>query len=324
MMPGYAMIFPGQGSQYVGMGRDLYTTSPAAKAVFAAADEAWRGSLTHIIFEGPAESLTDTSNAQPALYVMSLACRAALQEAMGTKTSCQPAYVAGHSLGEYSALGMAGVFSFAEGLKLVRARGQAMRAAGDVQPGGMAAILGLDTPVVAGLCRETSVQTGQPVVIANDNAPGQVVISGAREAVAAVGERAKALGAKRVLPLAVSVAAHSPLMGSVMQGFGPVLRSAQIDVPRISVIGNVQAQPLTTASQVVAELDAQLTSPVRWVDSVQYMVAHGIHTFIEMGPKEVLAGLVKRIVPDATCVSCGSVPGVEQAAQFLQTLAAET
>ncbi len=317
-MPGFALVFPGQGSQYVGMGRDLYTSSPAARVVFDEANQAWGGELSQLLFEGPAESLTDTANAQPALFVMSMACLAALREAHSTALLVEPAYLAGHSLGEYTALAAAGAFTFGTGLSLVRERGQAMKAAGQAQPGGMAAILGLEAKVVAAACQEASVQTGEPVVIANDNAPGQLVISGAHEAVRVAGELAKARGAKRVVPLAVSIASHSPLMQFAAARFGPVLRQADLTPPRVPVVANRNGRPLVTVDEIIAELDAQLMSPVRWTDSVRYIAEQGVSAFVEVGPKDVLTGLIRRIAPAATCIPCGTANDVERAAQFLR------
>ncbi len=317
-MPGYALLFPGQGSQYVGMGQDLYTSSAAARAVFDEADQLWQGSLLRLVFEGPADELTATVNAQPALYVTSAACWAALQEALGGPSASQPAAVAGHSVGEYSALAAAGAFSFRTGLELVQKRGEAMKAAGQLRPGGMAAVLGLDPAAVEGACQEGSRQTGEAVVIANDNAPGQIVISGTSAALRAASEIARAKGAKRVIPLAVSIASHSPLMEPAAVRFAPFLREASLQLPRLPVIANRDARPLATADAVIAELDGQLTSAVRWTASVQCMAQQGITAFIEVGPKDVLTGLLKRIAPAATAIPCGTVGGVEQAARFLR------
>ena len=313
-MPGFALLFPGQGSQHVGMGRDLYEASPAARAVLNGDGCA---GLSRLMFEGPADTLTDTANAQPALLVASLACWAALQEALAGRLQAPPAFVAGHSMGEYTALAVAGALSTPAALRLVQARGQAMKAAGDAQPGGMAAILGLDAQTVAALCDQARAETSAPVVVANDNAPGQVVISGAQAAVQAATELARAAGARRVVPLAVSIAAHSPLMELAAERFRPALRQAELRPAAVPVVGNVSARPLVAAEDLIAELDAQLTSPVRWTDSVRYMVEQGVSVFVEVGPKDVLTGLVRRIAPQATCVACGTVEGVQQAARVL-------
>jgi [acyl-carrier-protein] S-malonyltransferase len=319
-MPGYALLFPGQGSQYVGMGQDLHATSAAARAVFEAAAAAGHKSLQRLVFAGPAEELTDTVNAQPALFVTSMACWAALTESLAGAPP-RPAFVAGHSLGEYTALAVAGAIPFNAALALVLERGRAMRAAGEAQPGMMAAVLGLATAEVEGACRKAAAEVGQVVVVANDNAPGQIVISGAPEAVRAAGELAKARGARRVIPLAVSIGAHSPLMEPARARFAPALARAGIRAPELPIIGNREATPLTTATEVIAELDAQLVSPVRWTATIQYMVEQGVSTFIEVGPKDVLTGLGRRIAPAATFVACGTTAQVEQAAQLLRAQA---
>lgn len=317
-MPGFALLFPGQGSQYVGMGQDLYASSPAARAVFDEADLASHGQLKRVIFEGPSEELTDTANAQPALYVTSMACWAALREALGHAMAAQPRFVAGHSLGEYTALAVSGAYSFADGLKLVSERGRVMKTAGEAQPGAMAAILGLSAEEVAEACRQAEAQAQQTVVVANDNAPGQIVISGTTAAVRAAGEAARSLGAKRALPLAVSIASHSPLMRGAVERFRPVLRQAQVSAPMLPAVANRSARPLATADEVVAELEGQLTSPVRWTESIEYMLGHGITAFLEIGPKDVLTGLLKRIAPHAAGIACGDLDGVARAAEFLR------
>lgn len=247
-MARFALLFPGQGSQYVGMGQDILAASPAAAAVFDQASQLVPAGLERLMREGPAEQLTDTVNAQPALFLTSLACWAALDEALGSgDSSPRPAFVAGHSLGEYSALAVARAVTFGSGLELVVARGLAMRAAGEVQPGMMAAVLGLAADVVQAACQEAAARSGQVVVVANDNAPGQIVISGTTAGIQAAGDLAKARGAKRVLPLAVSIAAHSPLMEPARALFAPAIARADIQAPAMPVIGNRQAQPLVSA-----------------------------------------------------------------------------
>ncbi|MGQ9682924.1 MAG: ACP S-malonyltransferase [Anaerolineae bacterium] len=317
-MGAYALLFPGQGSQYVGMGQDLAGASPAAAAVFAEADRVWSDQFTSLLFSGPAEVLTDTANAQPALFVTGLACLAALQEAMEGAGGLHPALLAGHSLGEYTALAAAGSFSLTTGLQLVRVRGAAMKAAGEREPGGMAAVIGLSEDQVQQLCQEASRQTGQIVVLANDNAPGQAVISGTPEGVRVAGDLARAYGAKRVIPLAVSVAAHSPLMASAAEVLRAELGRTPVRAPAPPVVGNCSGLSITSAEEVVAELASQLTSPIRWTASIQHMVAQGITTFVEVGPKEVLTGLVKRIAPEVTAMACGTVEGVRQVADWLR------
>ncbi len=317
-MSSVALVFPGQGSQYVGMGQEIYSTSEAARQVIDKADRIWQGRLKRIMFEGPAEALTDTANAQPVLYVTSYACWAALQEALGEQAAVQPAFVAGHSLGEYTALAVAGAFSFAVGLQVVTKRGEAMKAAGEARPGRMAAVLGLSSDLVQQACREAAAQTGEPVVVANDNAPGQIVISGSLKAVAEAGEYAKRSGAKRVIPLAVSIAAHSPLMQDATSHLATVLCQAEIGSLRLPVIGNRSARPLAGEAGVLEELEAQLVSAVQWTASIRYMLEQGVTTFIEVGPKDVLTGLLKRIAPEATGMACGDQAGVAAAAALLR------
>ncbi len=288
-----ALIFPGQGSQEVGMGADLVATFPQASATFAQADEVLGFSLSDLCFSGPAETLNDTLNTQPALFVMGVALVCVLSEALGD--TFQPACAAGHSLGELTALTAAGAMTFEDGLRLVRERGRLMHEASRRAPGAMAAVLGLDTEALTGICAEASAQTGRPLVIANDNCPGQVVISGDKPTLELVLPRIEGAGAKRVVPLAVSVASHSPLMESITADFARALAATPFSAPRLPVIGNVHAAPLESAEAIRAELGAQLTSTVRWTESVQAMRARGIETFVELGPKDVLSGLVKRI-----------------------------
>lgn len=286
-----AFLFPGQGSQYVGMGRELYEGSPAARAVFDEADAFWGSSLSQICFEGPVENLTDTAVQQPALYTTSLAAWAGLQE----RDHPAPAFLAGHSLGEISALAAAGALSFTDGLALVRRRGELMKLAGDRQPGGMVAVLGLDATPVAEICRQTTAETDRFVGLANDNCPGQIVISGDETAL----ERAMTLlgeaGARKVVRLPISIAAHSPLMQSVAQEFAAAVEAAPLEPARIPVVANVSARPVSSPAEIRSELKAQLTSPVAWTDSIRYLSDQGVTSYLEVGPGDVLLGLVKRI-----------------------------
>mgnify|MGYP000050081462 CR=1 FL=1 len=220
----------------------------------------------------------------------------------------------------FIALGVAGAFSFAAGLGLVIERGRAMRRAGEERPGSMAAILGMDADAVSAVCREASTQVREPVVVANDNAPGQIVISGTPRGVQAAGDLARAKGARRVVPLAVSIAAHSPLMEPAVALFAPCLRQVKWNPPLTPVIGNREARPLATVDDVLLELERQLVSPVQWTASIRYMVERGVTAFIEVGAKDVLTGLVKRIEPSVTCLPCGNMSGVEQAAQLVREL----
>ena len=287
-----AFVFPGQGSQTVGMGRNLAQASAAARQVFDEADAALGFSLAQLCWEGPDADLNATINTQPALLTCSIAALRAVQEKLG---AFQPAYYAGHSVGEVTALVAAGSLAFADGVRLVRARGEAMAAAGRRAPGAMAAILNLDAPALAEICAEASAQSGGVVQVANDNCPGQVVISGEGPALEKAMDLAKARGAKRALKLAVSVAAHSPLMQSGVAEYAAAVNALPFQPPLAPVISNLTATPLPDVAAIRAELPAQLTGPVRWTESIRYLVAHGVTLFIELGSKDVLTGLLKRI-----------------------------
>lgn len=291
-----AYIFPGQGSQAVGMGRALAEAFPAARDTFAEADAILGFPLSGLCFDGPAEQLTDTINAQPAILTTSIAAWRAWRVAQPELSP--PCCVAGHSLGEYSALVAAGALDFADAVRLTRARGELMAEAGRLRPGSMAAVLKLDDDRVAALCAQAATESGDIVQVANYNAPGQVVISGGPAGVAAATALLKAAGG-RVLPLAVSIAAHSALMASAAHEFARRVAATPLRTPAIPIIGNIQAQPLPTADEIRTELVAQLTQSVRWTASIQYMAAAGAAQFIEFGPGEVLTGLVKRILPGA-------------------------
>lgn len=291
-MTNMAWQFPGQGSQFVGMGRDLVDAFPEAAATFRAADEILGFSLSRLCFDGPEEELTDTINAQPAIFVHSAAVLAVLRARDGGD---RPLLVAGHSLGEYSALYAAGVFDFADALRLVRERGRLMKLAGERQPGGMAAVLGLDMDTVTRVCQQARDETETAVQVANDNCPGQVVISGALPAL----ERAMALaqdaGARKVVRLAVSIAAHSPLMQVVQEEFAAAVRGTPMRAPQVPVVMNATARPTTDVDEIRERLIAQLTSPVRWTDTVRYMREQGVDALVEIGPGDVLTKLAKRI-----------------------------
>ncbi|MBI5930624.1 MAG: ACP S-malonyltransferase [Chloroflexi bacterium] len=297
-----ALVFPGQGSQAVGMGAEIAAQYPVAREVFAQADALLGLPFSKLCFEGPAEQLDETYNTQPALFITGIAILAALNAELAARgqSPATPANVAGHSLGELTALVAAGAMEFGPGLKLVRERGRLMREAGEKSPGAMAAILGLDIDALRQLCAEACTATGGVLVVANDNCPGQTVISGDDQTLEYALPLAKERGAKRALKLAVSIAAHSPLMAVSQEEFRTAVKNTSITVPKTPVIGNVSAAPLTTAAMIQDELSAQLTSPVRWTESVQAMTRAGITHFIELGPKAVLAGLVKRINKEAS------------------------
>jgi [acyl-carrier-protein] S-malonyltransferase len=311
-----AWLFPGQGSQTVGMGRDLITESPAAKAVFDQADQTLGFPLSRYCFEGPEKDLTATENAQPALLTMSIALVRALETLLPPEALPHPQAVAGHSLGEYSALVVGGAFDFPTALRLVRRRGELMAAASQ---GTMAAIIGLDEQVLKQVCLTVTTECGAPVVIANYNAPDQLVISGDNAAVAKACALAKAHGARRALPLKVSAAFHSPLMSHAAQEMTKAIAAASITDLTVPLIANVTGTPLTTASQVRQELGSQITSPVVWTASVQQLDTHGITTFIEFGPGTVLTSLVKRILPSAHLINLTDWATLQAFAQQLQS-----
>ena len=297
-----AFIFPGQGSQAVGMGRDLASAFPVAQQTFEEADAVLGFSLSKLMWDGPAEELNDTVNTQPALYIHSLAAWRVLSLRL---PDLRPAALAGHSLGELSALTASGALTFADGLRLVRARGELMKRAGQLAPGGMAAILNLDTPTLDKVCAEAS-REGETVQVANDNCPGQVVISGAKPAVDRAMELAKAAGAKRALPLAVSIAAHSKLMASIQSDWDRAVYSAAMNDASAPVWGNVAARALTSAADLRADIIAQMQSRVRWAESVRGMIGAGIRHFVEVGSGTVLGGLVKRIDGTVTSQALGN------------------
>jgi len=297
-----ALVFPGQGSQAIGMGRTLAAASPAAAAVFAEADATLGRGLARLAWEGPAEELDLTVNAQPALLAASIAFLRALEErrAAAGQPPLAPTFAAGHSMGQYSALVAAGVVTLADGLRLVRERGRLMQASGEGHPGAMAAIIGLPDERLADLVAAGAAHG--TVGVANRNSPGQVVVSGVRAAVEAAAAAAKGLGARRAVVLPVSVAAHSPLMAEAAEGMRAALASVTFRDPAIPLLANADARPLTTAEACRAELVDHLTTGVDWIAAVETMAAAGVARFLEVGPGRVLCGLVRRIDPAAVAV----------------------
>jgi [acyl-carrier-protein] S-malonyltransferase len=299
-----AWVFPGQGSQSVGMGRDLYDNLDSAKTIFNQADDALGFPFSRLCFEGPEDELRQTINAQPALVVVSFACLESAREVCGNNLPA-PAFLAGHSLGEYTALTVAGVFDFATAVKLARERGRLMHEAGQARPGSMAAIIGLDESPLAEVCQKSD------TVMANINCPGQIVISGTTENVAQAMEMATAAGASRVIPLQVSGAFHTSLMQSAVDGMAEYISYLSFQEPSLPVIGNTTAEPMTTAESVKSELLNQLCHSVQWQRSIEYMVNNGVTTFIEIGPGKVLTGLIKRINREVEAINIGDLEAVK-------------
>jgi len=294
-----AFIFPGQGSQSVGMGRALAEAYPICRDTFAEADTALGEPLSRLIFDGPDEQLTLTENTQPAILAVSIAAYRLL-----TSRGITPAFVAGHSLGEYSANVAAGTFEFADALRIVRRRGRYMQEAVPIGTGAMAAIIGLDLDKVMQACTEAS--DGEVVSPANVNGGGQVAIAGAAAAVARAGERAKALGARRVVPLTVSAPFHCALMKPAEERLAPELRAMAVADPRVPIVANVDAEPKRDGRAAIEALVQQVSSPVRWDAVVARLASEGVTTYVEAGPGAVLTGLVRRIQRDARTASFGS------------------
>ena len=302
-MPAY--IYPGQGSQAVGMGKALADVSSAAAAVWQEADEALGESISSLAWEGPAEALDQTVNAQPALLAASVAAQRELEATLAGDTSAfgPPSYYAGHSMGQYSAMVAAGVIELADGMRLVRTRGRLMQASSD--DGAMAAIIGLPDAKTAELM---AVGAAEGIItIANRNSPGQIVISGQRAAVEAAAGAAKGLGARRGLVLPVSVAAHSPLMADAAEGMRQALADITFKAPAAPLLANADAIMLSDGEACRDELIDHLTRGVDWVTAVETMVAAGTDVFVEVGPGKVLSGLVRRIDKDATTIAIDDI-----------------
>lgn len=302
-----ALLFPGQGSQFVGMGSDLVDAFPAARATFEEADDALGTDLSRIMREGPEDALTATLNAQPAILVHSIAAYRILEGALG-----EVRFAAGHSLGEFSAYVAAGTLAFADAVRLVRRRGEAMHAAGQERDGTMAAVIGMEDADVARVCAEVGATHGV-VVAANYNAPGQVVISGEVAAVEKAREALLGAGAKRALPLNVSGAFHSPLMAPAAALLEAALKEVAFAAPAFPVISNVTAEPVADGATARRLLVEQLTSPVRWVDGIRALRAEGVDRFVEIGPGNVLTGLLRRIDRDAEGKALGTADAVREA-----------
>lgn len=300
-----AFVFPGQGAQAVGMGKDAYDSIPASRQAYDRADEVLGFPLTDLIFNGPEAELKKTANTQPALLTTSVA----LYEAFKSK-GIQPDYVAGHSLGEYSALVVAGVLSFDDAVAIVRARGQFMEEAVPGGQGAMAAVLGAEREALSALCESVSADIG-PVELANINCPGQIVISGSSEGVSAVAERGKEAGAKRVIPLEVSGPFHSSLMKSASAKLSDALQNLSWNDAKVPVVANVTAKAVTDAEQIRTLLVEQVHSPVLWEDSIRWLIEHGVDTFVEIGSGTVLAGLIKKIDRSVRVISINSLAALE-------------
>ncbi|MBP3964545.1 ACP S-malonyltransferase [Paenibacillus lignilyticus] len=302
-----AFVFPGQGAQAVGMGKDAYEAFDASKAIIDAADEALRFKLSDIIFGGPEEQLKQTANTQPALLAVSIALLEALKD-----RGLKPDFVAGHSLGEYSALVAAGALSYQDAVRTVRARGEFMEQAVPSGQGAMAAVLGAEREALAALCAAVSSEVGA-VELANVNCPGQIVVSGTAAGVQGVVERGKEAGAKRVIPLEVSGPFHSSLMKPAAERLEGVLAALSISDASVPVIANVTAQPVTNADEIRKLLAEQVYSPVLWEDSVRYLIEQGVDTFVEIGSGSVLAGLIKKIDKTVNIISINSLDSLKAA-----------
>lgn len=317
-MAPYALLFPGQGSQSVGMGKDLYDQFTAAKLIFDEADAILNLALSQICFEGPAESLNETANTQPAVFVTSYVLLKVLEEEYGQ--ALQPAAAAGHSLGEYTALAAAGAITFEDGLKLVQKRASLMQSAGENSAGGMAAVIGADLSALNSLVDEITSVTGRVLKIANDNCPGQLVVSGSPDALFEFESRHKECGARFVKRLPVSVACHTELMSSAQKEFNTILLQTEINPSDVDVIANTTAKLIRTAPEIKEELTNQLCGQVLWTQTTLLLEQIGCAHFLEIGPGKVLCGLTKRTLPQSNCVNFSGSTQLESTLQFLRGL----
>jgi [acyl-carrier-protein] S-malonyltransferase len=303
-----AYLFPGQGAQTVGMGKDAYDQNPAARTIFDSADNALGFPLSDLCFNGPEDSLTQTVNTQPAILTASIAMLEASKSVLESMGYAEPSFVAGHSLGEYSALVAAQSISFSDAVQLVRERGRLMQAAGDASEGAMAAVMGMPEETLAKICADTGVD------MANLNSTDQIVISGSKEGIEKAQTLAQENGARRVVALKVSAAFHSSLMDPAVPGMRTALETAKIDTPKVQVIANVTAKPLTNSEEILDELAKQIRSPVQWFRTLQYLKNQGVTTYIEIGPGKVLTGLVKRVIGEAETINISSMKDLEELA----------
>ncbi|MCP5373848.1 MAG: ACP S-malonyltransferase [Hyphomicrobiales bacterium] len=318
----HAFVFPGQGSQAVGMGRELAEAFPLARDVFAEVDAALGQNLTHLMFEGPEDELTLTENAQPALMAVSMAALRVLEDEAGIGLADMARFVAGHSLGEYSALAAAGSFSLADTARLLKTRGRAMQGAVPVGAGGMAALLGLDLEPAREAAAEAA-RGDEVCAAANDNAPGQVVVSGSRAAVERAVEIAKTKGARRAVMLSVSAPFHCALMAPAAEVMAEALETVAMHDPKVPLVANVTAAPVTDAAEIRQLLVKQVTGMVRWRESVLYMGEQGVTTLVEMGASKVLSSMVRRIDREMSGVSVGLPAEIEAFIAHIQGTGAD-
>ena len=307
-MSDIVLVFPGQGAQAVGMGKDLAEAFPEVKRLFERADELLGFGLSKAMFDGPDTALVDTSVQQPALVLAGLAVKTALETRLGKPLACAAA--AGLSLGEYAALAAVGALTFDDALKLVRRRGELMKAASEKVPCGMSVVMGLDADKIRAACAQAAQETGQIVSASNFNGGGQIVIGGALDALNKAGELCKAAGARRVMKLPVAGAFHTELMRSAADEFAPVLDAVEIKDAAAPVYANVSAGPVRTPAEIRDALKRQIVSPVLWEQTVKNFASAGMKKFVELGPGSTIGNMIKRIVPDAECRSVSNLADV--------------